>query len=1485
MNTDQCRENQRKRSEEERAKRQKDSARTAFSSFFGPRKPAVPATVASPPLVSTSQSKTSGAPKAGTSHETHQPVQVPQSSPSIPAIPCQHAATLLAQFRSRIEALPEDIPIASDDHPLAQFSGDPTGSVPEGEEAWEIWNGPLDTVLQKSPGELQNLVVRGKFGLEGLCNLLEYLARYHMIGGGLLEGKIGRLMNAMNEVSPLSPSFPPPVPIASTSPLDLPIQADPDSDIEVIGPPTTSALVPTTSQAAPVKLSCPGIHVQLPEGQSVHSAYPFGLHDVLGDPWDYSVTRGRLVLHASACKKKVKKGSGPCSACINLRDRDPNLAGIIQRFETGVHENSRLVFNGVGSLINIVRRKTGEVRALRLRKLNDATKLAGKAVAIDHLKQWVMAVGSGKVERVDRLVRVNLAQKGGISNLLKLYDRAAKGVYHPRSYTEEDDLRGILLWKLGGVRVAGIGQRALGLPSISTLRRRTLIKPLIVSSGSPKVSEIQENIKNSFAPVANEMKGGFTDGIEVPHQVVMFDELKVETRARICPLTNKILGPCREHVGNTSVEFVSEKEVHLLLEALDRGDVHMAVDGTVGGIGLLSGDTRLYGARGVLISGDCKRESGTEHVVLINTMCVASKQTGARTISIASDGESRRGEAFVQYTFKHTLSAESPIYDHLAPLVMMDLRTGDDDLTCDKDAKHVFKRLRNLCIREKGSIIYGVHITPAIIRAHLHSNKVTTERSGYLLNPKDKQDVKLAYDLLHEIWTLPPPPPTSSPGFQSTRKSLIMLGSLYRHLLLPYICIDLSLSEQLTHLSSAAHLLMALFADNKATTKMMPTQLYVDIMIMVKNVYFCVAKAKVDNPNSKFWIILLGTDRLETLFGILRTMIGNDSNLDLLQLGLRLANTSEVATILAKYPHWDRAPRRLRLPTLSKEGFEIHKDVDHIGPSSWRGDVRVSEVVLQTCWKLGRTNVEEEFTEIRPILDSVCLPSRTIFSPLGKDLVNSPNEDDNVDDTQDMDQEEAPRDVERAPLGTELEDEVAEESPEDVATKYRPYFELDGIKISKAKFLKQSFERYQRTGSTDRLRRVADGERYFSASSRSTDILSDIITDDPLLSHRTVTNDTPIASLLKCSGHYFLCIGEINNIFVDAESVDAIPIDYLEEKSVNISYQLLHFIPATGDDDPEAKHDWRWSFRRLSTFKVPGILVQPINPDVCTRIPNKPYYLCESGSLLATGASLLERVATAGNITIPEIKKSPEFPYCEASGKVCFLCENDEAERNVAVTDQCPMCDPPVALDRKKGQRVLEHMAAHILFDPKIDRSILPCGLCLRPSPACTFYLKKTKGAKTVQVDEQKSTCANFVSYNYATAEVSSNSSPASNVPMRCPLCVSSAPAIWRYNLEHHIRIMHKAASPSAHEDLWKLGGEEIMKLKEVWEKRHKGKKVRAGKGPTEFQVSEAHSSRMAGRYVFDKMIYYSLMSIIHLGKLLNMTTMMTTILFHPSRP
>jgi hypothetical protein len=106
----------------------------------------------------------------------------------------------------------------------------------------------------------------------------------------------------------------------------------------------------------------------------------------------------------------------------------------------------------------------------------------------------------------------------------------------------------------------------------------------------------------------------------------------------------------------------------------------------------------------------------------------------------------------------------------------------------------------------------------------------------------------------------------------------------------------------------AVHLILALYILDDAQSNFIPTPLFVNVSIMVKNAFFCVAKAKVNHPNQPFFLVLLGTDWLESLFGILRTMVGNDTNLDILQLALRITSTTEVSTILAKHPEWDRSP-------------------------------------------------------------------------------------------------------------------------------------------------------------------------------------------------------------------------------------------------------------------------------------------------------------------------------------------------------------------------------------------------------------------------------------------------------------------------------------------------------------------------------------------------------------------------------------------------
>lgn len=163
--------------------------------LFGPRPPKVPAMVTAPPPI---QPTSFISQKPSISH----PVKLKSTTNdnSKPVHGCPLAIQLLDSFQKRIDALPKGIKDAGIDHPLAGFSGNPTGCVESGEDAWEKWDGPLNTLLQKTPDELDSLVVVGERGLGGLHRFLLYLVSEHGIQGALLEGKMERLFSVINRV-------------------------------------------------------------------------------------------------------------------------------------------------------------------------------------------------------------------------------------------------------------------------------------------------------------------------------------------------------------------------------------------------------------------------------------------------------------------------------------------------------------------------------------------------------------------------------------------------------------------------------------------------------------------------------------------------------------------------------------------------------------------------------------------------------------------------------------------------------------------------------------------------------------------------------------------------------------------------------------------------------------------------------------------------------------------------------------------------------------------------------------------------------------------------------------------------------------------------------------------------------------------------------------------------------------------------------------
>ena len=661
------------------------------------------------------------------------------------------------------------------------------------------------------------------------------------------------------------------------------------------------------------------------------------------------------------------------------------------------------------------------------------------------------------------------------------------------------------------------------------------------------------------------------------------------------------------------------------------------------------------------MSGDFKRESGEEHAEVIQTVLegvnALQDNTKLRMVSIASDGETRRGSAFILLTFKTPLPRHSPIYPILSPLKFLNLHVGDDDLTCDKDWKHIFKRWRNLLLRQRGVVVNGVRITPDIIRDQFKSTGLSVEHIRALFNPDDQQDVKMAFDMLKDIWSLPRSSTNSRRGFLEAREVLWILGKLLYHMISPYLCVDLSLSEQIEHLSAAAHLAIILY--RLGGKEFIPTNLYIDLMIMIKNVLFCVAKAKIDNPDGEFWIILLGTDRLEELFGILRTMVGNDANLDILQLVSRLSGTTEVANILAKYPQWDRSPRRLKLPAMSRESKEIPDSADHIKPASWRGNVKLKDVSLQTSWNRGRRIIEQECEGLKHVLDELDSSEGVdILSPFGVLLFEVPLADDDIDESLEAPTMTSPNgDITDSEMDmrVDVEDELGAELSlnTETSTDQRAFNSkvlINGIEKSKARALKDFSKYRQHASSTDRLKRVQALPRFVNTEKTLNSTLDH--SPEPHIddTEKIVVSD-PISTLIRVEDRFWLCLGEVNGLRVDGRPVDDVSFEMLPEETVTVSYQMLGLRPATLADDPDGHHDWRTYTTDERSFTVPGRLIQSINPTISKTHLSIPFYPLQSTVLVALTASLFQRLTVSDLKTVPKLAPTKEYPYRQGSGK------------------------------------------------------------------------------------------------------------------------------------------------------------------------------------------------------------------------------------------
>lgn len=631
-------------------------------------------------------------------------------------------------------------------------------------------------------------------------------------------------------------------------------------------------------------------------------------------------------------------------------------------------------------------------------------------------------------------------------------------------------------------------------------------------------------------------------------------------------------------------------------------------------------------------------------------------------------------------TLTQSLHPTSPIFPALSGLRLFNLLCGEDDVNGEVDWRHILKRFRNGLLRLKGILIDNTVITAAILKTHLKLHGMDDSAATTILSPNDKQDVVLMIQLLNGLANLPPATENDDPSVRASRRIIRLLGHLYRNLLETYMHPSLSLSDQLTRLSTAAHIILALYSREQGD--FIPIQLYFDVMSMIKNVYFCVAKTQQDDPNGKFYIILLGTDGLEKVFGRVRTMIGNDHHADQLQLTNRIDGAVQCVKILELHPEWGGQSRRITVKSLEEQGNNISKKLDHLNPRSWTGDVYVKNIILRSCWQEGRRLAEVALREAS--IDSPFHMMETgdgfdILCPFGGGrlvLINGaivPGEEEETEEEQDKispavgPSGSASTDTDEAAMAPDLddlagyEDALHDESTDGTtaANKFDPWITVGGSSGKpqhKSTILRFCSNPLTVAISEDRLKRVCGFSKYNEpAQSVNFDSNHDV---DSMFAV-----EDPAVTLVRCNGHIFLAVVRLLDLRVDSANVERLPARLLHEPNVRARVQIMCLASTDGSHQPD-KPDWQCTglfepgAGNSNLRNIEGLWIDVIDPVLQRRSQGVdlgiPTYAFRTAELRPMAAVLHERLR--GDLhRLPIIIPTDTFPYRSNGGKFNFL--------------------------------------------------------------------------------------------------------------------------------------------------------------------------------------------------------------------------------------
>ncbi|KAF8150234.1 hypothetical protein B0H34DRAFT_667193 [Crassisporium funariophilum] len=575
---------------------------------------------------------------------------------------------------------------------------------------------------------------------------------------------------------------------------------------------------------------------------------------------------------------------------------------------------------------------------LKLKSLNSARRIKSLRKRVTEGQRLVMLMSKHKIASVSRILSVALRNGASPAAIHEKLEMAISGAYAPRSkWTDRELDVAFLIKSAAGSRLLYTLQREDGYPSRTMLYRRKNIPELRVSVGIPNAIEINKNIETFLGSITGRQ------GPETLSrgQTVMIDGLALEEVPRYDLKHNHVIGLCREHSG--------------------RAD---DVKRTVLGLAPISADENYF-VSPLVLSGSCKSETGNDILIWITTFvqCYYASPHGRMRhgdlTNIATDGESSFRKMRFLFGYTEDLDRESKLGELLYRLPGFNCQTGIHQIITTCDPKHVIKRFATMIRSPTGIQIGDTQITAEhIFEALTRWGKMPRDKAYQLLHPADKQNVPKAVNLLQSLFDLEKLKLDWEhlPSLWKHFGEITFLARVLSYFLFPFVDVEMSLAHQIQSISTFAHLITAMFQKHK--TSFLTSALIADSQAIAKSVIFNTAQLQIVDPESRYYILFEGTNRLEGVFSHARTQ-DHARNFDILQLAQKLSIGAEVNAIFQRYPDLDCGHIRRNLAKA--------RGVDHVNPKSWIGDVHVKNVDIKAEYYTGRdkanTLLREHFGE------------------------------------------------------------------------------------------------------------------------------------------------------------------------------------------------------------------------------------------------------------------------------------------------------------------------------------------------------------------------------------------------------------------------------------------------------------------------------------------------------------------------------------------